>query len=164
MPRMDLKNCTLQFQDATPTTPLVATIIVGDGTITWDEKKNREYMKDRGRLRDVRDGDEEPMDVKIDFAFEYLKADTGQAASPEDVVKKRGVAAAWVSVDTDLCQPYAVNILITHTPICTADKKEVIVLPAFRYEDISHDPKTGMCSMSGKCNSVEATITRVAQA
>lgn len=159
--RINLQNCTLQFQDGTAVTPLVATIKVGDGTITWDEKRSLEYLLDRGVLDTVRLADQEPMEVKIDAVFDFLKADTGKPASAEDVLKKQGVCSAWVSVDTNTCAPYAVNVLITHTPTCTtSEKTETITLPAFRQESISHDPKTGMLSITGKCNAIVATVVR----
>lgn len=163
MPRIDLKNCTLTFQDGTPTTPLTASIKIGDGTLTWDEKRPLEYLLNRGVLDTVRLANQEPMDVKIDAVFDYLKADTSKPASPADVFYQRGVCSAWVSTDSDTCAPYAVNIIILHTPICATEKTETITLPYFRHESISHDPKTGMLTITGKCNAIVATVIRTAQ-
>lgn len=161
--RINLQNCAIIFQDGTPTTPLTATLKIGDGTVSWDEKRPLEYLLNRGVLDTVRLADQEPMDVKIDAIFDFLKADTGQPASAEDVLKKQGVCSAWVSVDSNTCAPYAVNVVITHTPTCTSEKIETITLPAFRQESISHDPKTGMLSITGKCNVTVATVVRTSQ-
>jgi hypothetical protein len=138
-------------------------IRVGDGNVNWSEKKPREYKKDRGLLYQVRDGDEEPMDVNLAMMYEFLTASTGSPATPEDIVKKRGEAAAWISTDPDTCAPYCINIVILHQPAgCTQFEKEKVILPYFRYEDLPHDPKAGSISMTGKCNATQATVTRIA--
>ncbi len=122
------------------------------------------YTKDRGKLSDVKLGDEEPMEVKLDFTWVFLKADSGATPTIEDVLKQRGEASSWVSSSSDLCEPYAVDLEIVYTPPCSGVDPEVYLLPDFRYEDLSHDFKQGQVSVSGKCNSKEATITRAAYA
>lgn len=139
-------------------------IKVGDGTMTWSEKKPREFIKDRGLLDQVRNGDEEPMDVSFQLMFEELTASNPNTdpPTPEDVLKHRGAAADWVSADTDdPCSPYCINILVTHTPpICTEFTYERYTLPRFYYEQLDHDPKAGTIACSGKCNATEATHTK----
>jgi hypothetical protein len=68
-------------------------IKVGEGNCTWSESKPREYKKDRGLLDQVRNGDEEPMDVSMQLMFEELtSASTATAPTVEDVLKRRGEA------------------------------------------------------------------------
>lgn len=137
-------------------------IKVGDGTITWSEKRPREYKKDRGKLDQVRDGDEEPMDVTINLMYEELTASSGNPPTPEDVLKQRGEASDWVSTETDdPCAPFAINIRLDHQPPnCSAVQAERVILPRFRYEQLDHNPKDGMVNCQGKCNAVEASVTR----
>jgi hypothetical protein len=137
-------------------------IKVGDGTITWSEKKPREYKKDRGKLDQVRDGDEEPIDVTINLMYEELTASSGNPPTPEDVLKQRGEAADWVSTETDdPCAPFAINVRLDHQPPnCTSVQAERVVLPRFRYESLDHNPKDGMINCQGKCNATEAEVTR----
>jgi hypothetical protein len=135
---------------------------IGEGTMSYDEKRAIEYKKDRGRLDTVRLGDEEPLDVKLDIRWEFLKSDTGQDPTPEEVLKQEGNASDWMTSADDPCEPYAINIYVVHTPVCTTEKKETILLQDFRYESISHDFKQGMLSCSGKCNLTAAEINRVA--
>lgn len=157
---IDLKNCTIKLKDGGAN---VLTIKVGEGNLTYTEKKNLQYYRDRGKLDTVREGDEEPLDVKLEFTWEFLKADGGAVPTVEEVLKKIGVAAAWVSSATaDTCAPYAVNIEITNNPPCAAVKNEVILLPDFRWEQLDHDVKAGTVSVTGKCNAKAATITRTA--
>lgn len=163
MPRISLQNCTLTFKDGTPTTPLSYPYKVGDGTVSWSEKRPLEYMKNRGKLDSVRLADEEPMDVKLDAVFEFIKSRTGENGSAVDCVKRTGLCASWVSVDSDTCNPYAVNIEIFHQPVCTSSWSETITLPSFRYENIDFDPKTAMISITGKCNVTGATVIRTTQ-
>lgn len=158
---MDLKNAVLKIQDGNSHE---ITVVIGDGNLTWTEKKPRIYDKDRGILDNVRDGDQEPMEVQFSFRWEFLKADTGGVATVEDALKCRGVAASWSSSDADLCAPYAVDLEFTFTPICTSAKDEVYLFPDFRYESLDHDAKAATVSCSGMCNATEPTITRNAQA
>lgn len=140
-------------------------IRVGEGNLTWSEKKPREYKKDRGRLYQVRNADEEPMDVTMGFMYEYLTASSGDPPTPEDAIKKRGAAASWVSTSPDPCSPYSVNIRLDHQPAgCTATERERVVLPFFLYESLDHNPKDGTINVQGKCNAVEAVVTRLPNA
>ena len=123
-------------------------------------KRNLNYRKNRGVLDDVVLGDEEPIDVQIDAVWTYIRADVGDAPSIEDAVKQKNEAISWVSTDSDLCRPYAVDIEILLTPVCVADKKETVLLEDFRYEEINHNANDGTLSLTGKCNKTEATITR----
>jgi hypothetical protein len=158
--QIDLKNARIYIKDGGGNSLEVK---VGEGNLTWSEKKNRQYYKNRGLLDTVRDGDEEPVDVKLDFTWEWLKADTGDTPTVEDALKKRGEAASWVTTSADTCEPYAVDIEIIYSPPCVDQKNETILLSDFRYESLDHDIKAGTVSVSGKCNVTEATVTRSAQ-
>lgn len=139
---------------------------VGDGTMTYDEKRIVEYKKDRGILDTVRLGDQEPIDVKLDVRWEFLRSDasdpvTSSIPSPEEILKRTGAAAAWTSSSADPCEPFAINLYVIYTPLCPGVKKETILLQDFRYEALNHDFKQGMLSCSGKCNIQNAIVTRV---
>jgi hypothetical protein len=138
-------------------------IRIGEGNVQWTEKRPVVYTKDRGILDTVRLGDEEPMEVKLDFTWVFLKASSGQAATIEDALKKRGGAADWVTSSADTCEPYAVDIVIEYTPPCTTEEMEIYTLQDFRYEDLGHDLKQGQVSVTGKCNVKEPNIVRQAQ-
>lgn len=140
-------------------------IKVGEGNITWSEKKPREFKLDRGELDQVRNADEVPMDVSVQLMYEELTASSGDPPTPEDALKQRGEAATWVSANTeDPCAPYSINIRFDHTPPnCTAVDIERVILPMFYYESLDHDPKAGTISCQGKCNATEATVTRISQ-
>lgn len=136
---------------------------VGEGNVSFSEKRAIEYKKNRGKLlpEGVREGDEEPMDVTFDVWWDFLKASTGKTPTAEDVLKNRGEAADWVSSASDKCTPFSIDIHIQYTPKCTTEEKELIVLKEFRYEQLNHDLKAGNISASGKCLIKEAQVTRV---
>ena len=139
-------------------------ITVGDGNLTWSEKRNIEYHLDRGKLDATREGDEVPMDVSFQFRYTEITAVEGQPATVSDILKKKGEASDWVSSDVGDCgAPYCVDIEILHTPPCATVHSERIILPKYRYEDLSHDPKAGTVSSSGKCNVTQAHAIREAQ-
>ncbi|HPT70881.1 MAG TPA: hypothetical protein PLE74_01205 [Candidatus Cloacimonadota bacterium] len=160
--KVDIKKSTIAFKDGTTPTPNVLLVKIGDGNITFKESKPRTYELDKGLLDTVRDGDQVPVDVTLDFLWEWLKADTGLPPTPVDVLKKRGNASAWVTASSDPCEPYSLDLEIVIDPDCAdGSKKEVILLSDFRYEELNYDLKAGQISVTGKCNITEATITRV---
>jgi hypothetical protein len=156
---IDTKNVTIRIRGGG--VGEVIEVKLGAGNLTYDEKVTREYIKDRGLLDTVRDGDEEPMDVRLDAQWETLTAEAGgPAPTVEDVLKRRGLAAAWTSVSADPCEPFAVDIELINNLPCSEEDPEKIVLPDFRYETAAHDMRGGTISFSGKCNAREAIVTR----
>lgn len=134
---------------------------IGEGNITYDEKRNITYVKDRGIIDTVREGEDDPMDVRLDATWEHITAQSGGLVpTVEDAFKQRGPASTWISSSSDLCEPYSVDIVIKDVPTCGAEQPETIILPDFRYESINHDLKAGTLSFSGKCNAKEAIVTR----
>jgi Na+-translocating ferredoxin:NAD+ oxidoreductase RnfG subunit len=61
--------------------PHILEITIGEGNLTFDEKRALEYKKNRGKLDQVRLGDEDPIDVNMQFAWEFLSSPSG-AATP----------------------------------------------------------------------------------
>jgi hypothetical protein len=159
--QIDLKRATIIIRDgATP--PNELEVKIGEGNLTFTEARNMEYTLDRGNLDEVREGDQIPVDVSLDFIWEYLKGASGSGVpTVEDALKQRGEAAAWVSSDPDLCRPFAVDLEIQYAPLpVPCGDMEVILLSDFRYETLEHDLRGGAVAVSGKCNVTEATVTR----
>jgi len=163
MAKIDLKECLVKIKDGTPSTPNSLTIKVGDGTLTYSEKRNMEYSLDRGTLDLVREGDEVPMDVAFDLVWEFLKSSTSATPTPEEALKKTGAASDWESSSDDDCEPYAVDIVVEHDPLCSNEDLEIVTLPDFRWESLDHDLKAGTISCKGKCNAKVASIARSPQ-
>jgi hypothetical protein len=136
-------------------------IILTEGTLTYVEKKARTYVKNRGLLTTVRNADEEPVDVRTDFMWDFIRSQTGKPPTVEECFKQIGGASNWISSDPDQCAPYAVNVLVYYKPNCLGTYDEKITLPDFRYEELSHDAKTGVITLTGKCNVTEATSVRL---
>ncbi len=136
-------------------------INVGDGNITFGEKKEYNYDLNRGNLDTVREGNQIPMDVSMNFIYDFIKAASADTSpTPEEALRNTGKASGWVSSSSDTCEPYAVDLEIEHTPICTGTDKERVTLPDFRYESLDHDPREASISATGRCNAVVATVTR----
>jgi len=158
---IDIKNTEVAFRDGSATANFLV-VKIGDGNLTYTEKVNREYIRDRGNLDSVRNGDEEPLEVSMDFQWEFLTASVGEEATPSDVLKKQGEAASWVSSGADLCEPYCIDIIIEYEPGCSPTQNEQIILPEYRYESLSHDVRNGTVSTAGMCNITQATLARYA--
>jgi hypothetical protein len=140
-------------------------IKIGEGTLTYSEKRPVEFTRDRGTLDTVREADEEPMDVSIDATWEFITAETSSGTPTiEDALKQKGEASAWVSTANDQCQPYCVTIEIHNAPNCTGTDDEFITLEEFYYETGDHDLREGTMNFSGRCNRKEATVRRVTAA
>lgn len=136
---------------------------IGEGTLTYSEKRKIKYVLNRGRLDTVRQEDEEPVDVRIDFMWEFIRAVSGSGTpTVEDALKNRGEAATWISSSADPCEPFALDIEVEYIPPCTGEYREIITLNDYRYESLDHDTKAGTLSTSGKCNITEATVVRAA--
>lgn len=135
---------------------------IGTGNLTYSEKKTMAYTLDRGILSTVRETDDVPMDVALDFIWEFITAYSGDLTpSMDDALKNIGNAANWVSSSSDLCEPYAVDVEIEYTPGCASQEVERILLPDFRWESLNHDLRNASVAVTGKCNAKTAIVNRV---
>jgi len=135
-------------------------IKIGEGNLTYTEAKEYEYLLDRGVLDTVKEGDEQPLEVSLEFVYEHVTTGTAEAITPVDALKQKGGADEWVSSSSDLCEPYAVNMEIEHNVSCGGTQDEITVLSDFRYESLEFNFQDATISVSGRCNVSEAIITR----
>jgi hypothetical protein len=158
--QIDLKDTTVKIKDGGSNSIEVK---IGEGNLSWTERRNMQYTLDRGLLDEVREGDQVPVEVSLDFLWEYITGTTGTGGLPtvEDALKRINAAAAWVSSDSDACRPFAVDIEIANVPSPSGcGDSETITLSDFRYEELGHDLRAGSISVSGKCNITQATVVR----
>lgn len=165
--QIDLKDATITIKDGgAGSAQNSLEIKIGEGNLAWTEKRNINYIKDRGNLDDVTEGDQEPMDVNFEFVWEYLKGASGSGAAPtiKEALTKTGNASSWVSSDTDTCRPYAVDLEIAYIPTgCPASDQETITLPDFRHDELAHDLRGAQVACTGRCNATTATSVRASQ-
>lgn len=133
---------------------------VGEGNLTWTEAKEYEYLLNRGDLDTVKEGDEQPVEMSMEFVYDYIKTESGQSITPVDALKQRGEASEWVSSSDDLCEPYAVDILAKHCVPCGTDQDEDVLFVDFRQESLDYDVDEATVAVSGRCNVSEADVTR----
>lgn len=135
-------------------------IKIGEGSLTWTEAKEYEYLRDRGDLDTVKEGDEQPVSVNLEFVYEYVKSESGKAITPIEALKRSGGAAEWVSTSDDQCEPFCVDILAKHCVPCGTDQDEDVLFEEFRYESLDFDMGEATIAVSGMCNKSEATVSR----
>ena len=135
-------------------------IKIGDGNITYTEAKTYEYMLDRGDLDTVREGDQVPLDVRLEATYEHITTGTSESISPMDALKGVGGAVEWVSSATDQCEPYAIDIEVEHDPPCGTIQTELTLFPDFRADTKEINLKDATISLTGKCNVIEPAVTR----
>lgn len=133
---------------------------IGEGNVTYTESKEYDYLLDRGDLDTVREGDQQPMDVSIDFVYEHVTTGTSEDITVVDALKQQSDANEWVSSSDDLCEPYSVDIVIDHVTPCGSEENELTTLPDYRYESLEFDLSEATISTSGRCNVVEASVSR----
>lgn len=139
-------------------------IKIGEGNLTYTEKKEYKYDLERGNLDAVREGNEVPVDMKFEAVYEHITTGTGESLSPIDALKGELGAAEWVTSDpVDPCQPYSVQVQIEYVPPCSGQDIEYTVFPDFRVETKEIDFMKAMISVNGKCNITEAEVYRVPQ-
>jgi len=143
--------------------PIQIDIKIGDGNVTYTEANEYEYDLDRGILDTVRAGNEVPMDVSLDFVYEYITTHTAEAVSPMDALKQAGGASEWRSASSDACEPYAVDIEVVHTPICSTQAIETTIFSDFRSDSREVDIGEASVAVSGRCNVTQPSVSRTAQ-
>lgn len=137
---------------------------IGDGNLTYSEAREMLYELNRGVLDTVREGDQQPVEVSMDFIWEFLTAQSGDTVPTiEDALKNRGGASDWESSSADPCEPYCVDVVVEYVPPCSDADPELITLVDFRWETLDHNFTDAQVSATGKCNVVEATISRPAE-
>jgi hypothetical protein len=163
MAQIDLKDATIKIKDGAATQNEIE-VTIGEGNLTWTERKNIEYVLDRGNLDEVREGDQAPVELSIDAIWEYIKSLSGSGTPTiEDALKNVNEASTWESSDSDACRPYAVDIEIYYVPDCATGDTELITFSDFRYEQLDHDLRAATISVSGRCNITMPTASRLAQ-
>jgi len=135
-------------------------IKIGDGDLKYTEADQYKYDKDRGHLDDVRQGDDEPMELALNFTFEHVRSGTGEIITPIEAIKRQGAASGWVSYAADKCQPYAVGVRVDDVRPCGSAERETYLFPDFRAEKREYDFKNANIAVNGKCNATEPIITR----
>jgi hypothetical protein len=135
-------------------------IKIGEGDLAWTEAREFIYDLDRDVLDTVRQGQDQPVSVDMAFTFEYVTAETANPPTPVDALNRDGEASEWVSSSSDLCEPYAVDVVVLHCVPCGTDQDQEITLPDFRYEALDYSVADASISVSGQCNATRATTVR----
>ena len=177
MALIDLKFATIEITDGS-TPPHALVVNLGTGNLEYTEARTVEFVKRRGELDTVREGEEQPLDLSFQFAWESLAAtQPGDPPTVEDVLKRRGPAAGWKSTSPDPLAPYCVNVLVVLGPgdggaalpgdpptaECLASRgghgPRTVALQQFHYEELAHSMADATVDVKGKCNTVQASVT-----
>lgn len=140
--------------------PQRLSVKLGDGNLTYTEAKEYEYLRDRGNLDTVKEADEQPVEVNLEFVYEFIKSSSGKDVTPVEAIKQLGQASDWISSSSDQCEPYAIDILLKHCVPCGTDEDEDVLLQDFRWESLDYDLQAATIAVTGKCNVSDATVTR----
>jgi len=142
--------------------PQRLTVKIGDGDLTWTEARDFIYDLDRDLLDTVRQGEEQPLEVDLNFIYDFVTTESGQTITPVDALKRIGEASEWVSSSSDLCEPYAVDIFVVNCQPCGTDQDEELLFSDFRYESLEYSIRDAAIGVSGRCNVTDAQATRTA--
>ena len=135
-------------------------ITIGEGNLNYTEAQEMEYIRDRGVLDTVRQGEDVPVEVTMDFSYTFVTTGTSETITPPDALKGIGGASEWVTSATDLCEPYAVDIEIVRALSCGATEGEDTLLSDYRWESLEYSLRDATISGTGKCNVTDASQSR----
>jgi len=159
-PNLATANTVPSVADVITFLPQRLTVKIGEGNLTFTEAKEYEYLLDRGTLDTVKEGDDQPVEVNLEFVYEYIKSSSGGDITPVDAIKQTGEAGGWISSDSDQCAPYSIDMRAKHCVPCGTDEDEDVLLQDFRWESLDYDYQAATIAVSGKCNVTDASVTR----
>lgn len=157
MALIDLKYATIRLQSSTNHID----ITIGEGNLEYSEKVSREYVKSRGELYTVRDGEEEPVEVSFQFVWlEIVPSHDGDPPTIDDVLKNINAASGWASTNPDPEAPFAIDINVTYqNTSCPGSVARTLFLQQFYYEELAHSLKDATVDCRGKCNITEVSYS-----
>ena len=135
-------------------------VTIGEGNLNYTEAQEMEYIRDRGVLDTVRQGEDVPVEVTMDFSYTFVTTGTSETITPVDALKGIGGASEWVTSSSDLCEPYAVDIEIARALSCGSTEDENTLLSDYRWESLEYSLRDATISGTGKCNITDATQSR----
>jgi len=130
--KIDLKNVNLlvlrRSNLAANPMPINTGMVVkfGEGTFTWNIRDTINYELDRGRLEDVRRGDEIPIDISITGKYEYIQqygADVNERLSlfeAMDGTLLNGDPNPWVTAASPTPAGVEIEEWLDCAPYCVA--------------------------------------------
>lgn len=195
---ISLRNCTLFVRRTTEANAPPANLNQGDflivkfgeGNFTYNLTRNFNYEMDRGRLDDVRRGDETPIDITIGGKYEYVQSvpvATGDASPLLDAYHNQltlqeafrgkmfdGVTThPWVAAGIEreawlVCTPYCVALEL-HSDLrreCpdVDTPGEASLFRFFRAESVEQDTSAGTVSITGRANILRPLVLNPAPA
>jgi hypothetical protein len=153
----------------------------GSGDVSWQETDSVEYATDRGRLDDVREGDESPLSVTFSGTFTHaLSISAGtEPITPYEVLRANrinayhtsancadfvGYAEPWL-ISAGGCPPYATELELhinprLRCPLNSTIQGDGILFRYFRTEEHGVSISSGEFNVSGKCNVLIPTFQR----
>lgn len=163
MGQRNIRDATITIKGAGGKGGTGITMQVGEGNVTWSEKRNLEYIRDRGVILNTREGDDDPVDVSIDAIWDWLIDTTSDDSFREAFTGKtntNGISSKWTTADDgDECAPYAVNVYVAMDACpAVATPQETIKLEFYRYESFDYDLRAGTLATSGKADSVTIAV------
>ena len=135
-------------------------VTIGEGNLNYTEAQEMEYIRDRGVLDTVRQGEDVPVEVTMDFSYTFVTTGTSETITPVDALKGIGGASEWVTSSSDLCEPYAVDIEIARALSCGSTEDENTLLSDYRWESLEYSLRDATISGTGKCNITDASQSR----
>lgn len=143
MTPIDLKNCNLFLLDATGTNYI--SIRVGEGTFAYSIKRDIQQRKSRGKLDKVREGEEFPTEISMQFVWDNISSSGSEPPTFEEIIY--GTAPGWISANADFdpSGPYMVHLQLVNQVPCYGigggSETETLNFPFFTVADFNHSLK-----------------------
>lgn len=156
MAQFDFKKATLTIQDGASHSIILK---IANGDCSWDVKRPRKYIDDRGTLDMAVDGSQEPCSMHMSLVWENVTG-YGGSVTPEDALEGIGGASGWTSTDVNTCNAYSVDLVLVYVACGGAGNTETVTFKYFRVDTMDYNAREGMLVVSGRCNVVRPTAVR----
>lgn len=138
----NLQDGVIKLVDGTTYTPNELEVIVEEGNLTFNEKKEPKKILDRGVLSHLRKKDEEPITGSFSIKFiEFMSQVSPDNPTLYEVLNKIGEAASWVTTNTDGGDVYTLTAKFEIATPTSGEKAERVIFTLFY--PISIDFKEG---------------------
>jgi hypothetical protein len=159
---IDLKNCNLYILDATGSNYLA--VRIGEGTLTYAIKRDIQQRKSRGNLWQLREGEEQVVEVQFQFIWDTITSTGDEPPTIEEAIY--GEAPGWQSASAavDPKGPFTVNLQLVNQVPCYGVGGGFITethnFPIFAHDSLSHAIKDSTVDCKGISNRAKPIIVR----
>lgn len=128
----NLQDGVIKLVDGVSYVPNELEVIVEEGNLTFNEKKEPKKILDRGKLSHLRGKDEEPVTGSFSIKFvEFISQVSPGNPTLYEVLNKIGEASSWITTNTDGGDVYTLTAKFEIATPTSGEKAERVTFALF---------------------------------